>query len=170
MCSPKGAGFLYVQRQHQAMIEPLVVSWGWSAKPQDSLGSAFLDNYAWHGTQDFSAYLSVPAAIEFQQKYDWDKVREECHQLLRCGLERLRNLTGLEPAYTSDEFYHQLAIAPLPNAADLTSLKNRLYDEFLVEVPLTEYKEKQFVRISVQGYNSSEDIDRLVKALNVILD
>jgi isopenicillin-N epimerase len=170
MCSPKGAGFLYVRREHQKTIKPLVISWGWSAKPQDSLGSAFLDNYAWHGTQDFSAYLSVPAAIKFQQKYHWEKVREQCHEVLKKGLEQLQDLTGLGPLYESHNLYHQLAIAPLPKVADLTILKNRLYDEFLVEVPLTEYKEKQFVRISVQGYNSSEDIDRLITALNVILE
>jgi isopenicillin-N epimerase len=170
MCSPKGAGFLYVQRQRQAVIEPLVVSWGWSAKPQDSLGSAFLDNYAWHGTQDFSAYLSVPAAIEFHKKYDWPKVREQCHELLKDGLEQLQELTGLEPAYGSHELYHQLAISPLPKIADPNAFKNKLYEDYLVEIPLTEYKDQPFVRISVQGYNTEEDIDRLVAALKAMRD
>jgi isopenicillin-N epimerase len=170
MCSPKGAGFLYVQRQHQAMIEPLVVSWGWSAKSQDSLGSAFLDNYAWHGTQDFSAYLSVPAAIKFQHKYNWEKVREQCHEILRRGLEQLQTLTGLEPAYADDTLYHQLVIVPLPKIADLAAFKNKLYDDYLVEIPLTEYKDQQFARISVQGYNTKEDINRLITALKGMLD
>jgi isopenicillin-N epimerase len=169
MCSPKGAGFLYVQRPHQASIEPLVVSWGWSAKPQDSLGSAFLNNYAWHGTQDFSAYLSVPAAIEFQHKYNWAKVREECHELLKGGLEQLQDLTGLEPAYASDTLYQQLAISPLPTISDVTAFKNKLYDDYLVEIPLTDYKDQQFVRISVQGYNTEEDVGRLVAALKEML-
>lgn len=169
MCSPKGAGFLYVRREHQALIEPLVVSWGWSAKVQDSLGSAFLDNYAWHGTQDFSAYLSVPAAIAFQQKHDWPKVREECHVLLKECMDKLHDLTGLEPTYASDSLYHQLAITPLPKVEDLTVLKNKLYDDYHIEIPLTEYKEKQFARISVQGYNTKEDLDALVSALNKML-
>ncbi len=169
MCSPKGAGFLHVRGEHQDRIEPLVVSWGWSAKPQDSLGSAFLDNYAWHGTQDFSAYLSVPAAIEFQQKYNWIKVREQCHELLKDALEKLRELTGLESAYASDSLYQQLAISPLPKIADLNAFKNKLYDDYQIEIPLTEYKDKQFVRISVQGYNTAEDLDALVFALSKIL-
>jgi isopenicillin-N epimerase len=169
MCSPKGAGFLYVQRQHQAMIEPLVVSWGWSAKPQETLGSAFLDNYAWHGTQDFSAYLSVPAAIDFQKKYDWSKVREECHALLKRGLEHIQMLTGLEPAYATDKLYHQLAISPLPKMADSDAFKDKLYDDYLIEIPLTEYKDQEFARISVQGYNTEEDINRLVTAFKELL-
>jgi isopenicillin-N epimerase len=169
MCSPKGAGFLYVQRQHQAMIEPLVVSWGWSAKPQETLGSAFLDNYAWHGTQDFSSYLSVPAAIEFQQKYNWPKVRVQCHELLKECLGKLHDLTGLESAYASDALYQQLAISPLPKIADLNAFKNKLYDDYCVEIPMTEYKDQQFVRISVQGYNTKEDISRLVGAVREML-
>jgi isopenicillin-N epimerase len=169
MCSPKGAGFLYVRREHQSMIEPLVVSWGWSGQNHEKLGSSFLDNYAWQGTQDFSAYLSVPAAIEFQKKYDWDKVRVTCHVLLKDCLNKLNELTGLEPVYTSDSFYHQLAITPLPKIADLTVLKNKLYADYRIEMPLTEYKGQQFARISVQGYNTAEDLDALVSALAKLL-
>jgi isopenicillin-N epimerase len=169
MCSAKGAGFLYVRREHQKLIEPLVVSWGWSSQNHENLGSSFLDNYAWLGTQDFSAYLSVPAAIEFQKKYKWDKVRQDCHVLLRDCLGKLNKLTGLEPAYASDSLYHQLAITPLPKVTDLTVLKNQLYDDYKIEIPLTEYKGQQFARISVQGYNTADDLDALVSALAKLL-
>jgi isopenicillin-N epimerase len=169
MCSAKGAGFLYVRREHQQLIEPLVVSWGWSGQNHENLGSSFLDNYAWLGTQDFSAYLSVPAAIEFQKKYHWDKVREACHVLLRECLDRLNELTGLGPAYVSDTLYYQLAITPLPKIEDLAAFKNKLYDDYKVEIPLTEYKHQQFARISVQGYNTANDLDALVSALAKML-
>lgn len=62
-----------------------------------------------------------------------------------------------------------MGIAPLPSIADLTVLKSRLYDEFQVEVPLTQWRERQFVRISVQGYNTQEDIDALVDGLRFLL-
>jgi isopenicillin-N epimerase len=112
----------------------------------------------------------VPAAIEFQKKYNWDKVREQCHELLKCGLEHLQTLTGLEPAYANDTLYHQLAISPLPKIADLAAFKNKLYDDYLVEIPLTEYKDQQFARISVQGYNTEEDVNKFVTALKKMLD
>jgi isopenicillin-N epimerase len=48
-------------------------------------------------------------------------------------------------------------------------LKRRLYDEYKVEVPLIQWEDKQFIRISVQGYNSQKDIDVLVSALEVLL-
>jgi isopenicillin-N epimerase len=61
-----------------------------------------------------------------------------------------------------------MGIAPLP-LSNLVALKNRLYDEYKIEVPLIQWQDQQFVRISVQGYNSEEDIDALAKALQVLL-
>jgi isopenicillin-N epimerase len=61
-----------------------------------------------------------------------------------------------------------MGIAPLPRS-DLLTLKSRLYDEYKIEVPLVEWQDRQFVRISVQGYNTQEDIDALVGALRILL-
>jgi isopenicillin-N epimerase len=61
-----------------------------------------------------------------------------------------------------------MGIAPLP-PSDLVALKARLYDEFRVEVPLIEWQNQYFVRISIQGYNTQSDVDVLVDALRVLL-
>jgi isopenicillin-N epimerase len=61
-----------------------------------------------------------------------------------------------------------MGIAPLPNS-DLILLKRRLYDEYKIEVPLIQWEDRQFIRVSVQGYNTEEDIDILVSALEVLL-
>ena len=65
-------------------------------------------------------------------------------------------------------FLRSNGIAPLP-LSNLAVLKSRLYDERKIEVSLIQWQGKQFVRISVQGYNSQEDIDALVNALRVLL-
>ena len=61
-----------------------------------------------------------------------------------------------------------MGIAPIPNSA-LSILKNRLYEEYRVEVPLIQWQDKQFIRISVQGYNEQKDIDALICALKALL-
>ena len=170
MCSPKGAGFLYTRRDRQTDIEPLVVSWGWNNESEFSLGSAYLDTYNWLGTNDPSSYLSVPAAIAFQAKHNWGAVRERCHELLGKTLDDLEAVTGLETLYpTHSDLYAQLAVAALPEIGDPDVFKTRLYDEYHIEIPLTSYNAKPFLRISVQAYNSAADLDALVAAVKKMI-
>jgi len=169
MLAPKGTAFLYVRREIQDLINPLVVSWGANPTPDIATGSRFVDILQWTGTRDPAAALTVPTAIQFMQDHDWDAVRRQCHLLLRQAIERICDLTKLAPLYPLDsEFYSQMGIAPLP-PSDLAVLKNRLYDEHQVEVPLIQWQDRQFVRISVQGYNTQKDIDTLVGALQRLL-
>jgi isopenicillin-N epimerase len=157
----------------QHLLEPLVVSWGWQPEENtllslDSGGrvaSPFILEQEWQGTRDISAYLSVPAAIQFQAEHDWDSVRARCHELLR----ELRDVPFLRPTCPDlPEWYMQMATFELP-ACDAGELKRRLYDEYRVEVPIIEWGGRQFVRVSVQGYNTREDVEALVEALGALL-
>ena len=169
MLSPKGSAFLYVRREVQELIQPFVVSWGYHATPEIASGSRFVDILQWSGTRDPSAALAVPDAIRFMEVHNWAEVRQGSHRLLRQALERVCELTGMPPLYPLDsDLYSQMGIAPLP-PSDLAALKGRLYDEFRVEVPIIQWGERHFVRISVQGYNTHEDIDALVGALRMLL-
>jgi isopenicillin-N epimerase len=173
MLSPKGAAFLYVRRQAQPLIQPLVVSWGYSADEKTTTGSRFIDLLQWTGTHDPSSSLTVPNAIEFMRENDWDQVRWDCQALLCQALKRIQDLTGLPTAYADNDrpctLPPQLAIAALPQSTDLVSLKTRLYDQFHIEVPLVEWNGRKFMRISVQAYNSQEDIDVLLEGLKGLL-
>ncbi len=165
LCSPKGAGFLYVKPEKQSLIEPLVIGWGLSRSQEESLGSAFLDNYAWLGTADPAAYLSVPAAIEFQQQHDWRLLRQQCHELLASCLSELHSMTGLPIPYLNEAMYHQLAISPLPKTVNPLAFKERLYKDYRIEIPLTQHHEQPYLRISVQAYNSKADLQALTQAV-----
>jgi len=169
LLAPKGSAFLFVRREVQHLVEPLIVSWGYHPTPEIATGSHFLDLLQWTGTHDPAAALAVPAAIQFIREQDWEEVRLECHKLLRDAIERICDLTGLDPLYPLDsDFYSQMGIAPLPDC-DAAILKQRLYAEYRIEIPVTQWRDKQFVRISVQGYNDQEDVDALLQALKILL-
>jgi len=163
MNSPKGAGFLYARPEVQPLLEPLVVSWGWESEtPGDS---PFIDHHEWQGTRDIAAFLSVPAAIEFMHTHDWDRVRAECHRMAQEFRQHVTELTGLPPlSADSPEWYAQMVAVPLPDC-DIVKLKNRLYDEYRIEIPIQMWNGMLLIRASFQAYNTWQDVDRIVSAL-----
>lgn len=169
MCAPKGAGFLHVRPEHHAMLQAPVISWGYVA---DAAGHTGFDAYTgqtllerrlqWQGTRDIAAWLSVPAAIDFQAAHDWPAVQRRCHALARDALHRLVARFGLAPVCGDGDFA-QMVVIPVPHA-DAEALRARLYDESRIEVPVTQHDGRTFVRLSVQGYNDEGDVARLLAA------
>jgi isopenicillin-N epimerase len=160
LCAPKGAGFLYVRRDLQPDVHPLLISWGYEGDDP-----SFVDRHEKQGTFDPAAYLSVPAALEWQREHNWDAVRERCHQLAR----RTRNELGLEPlSPDSDEFFRQMVALRLPNDAP-QDLQERLYDEYRIEIPVVARGQDRFIRASFQGYNDDADLERLREVLSALL-
>ncbi len=164
LCAPKGAAFLYARREHHPSLDPLVISWGWTE------GASFVKQNTWQGTRELAAFLSVPAAIQFQHDHNWDNVRRQCHELARMARTRILDLSGQTPiSPDSTEWFAQMVTIPLP-PCDTTMLKQRLYDEHCVEVPLVVWNEKPYIRVSFQGYNTMDDLERLVAGLRAILE
>jgi isopenicillin-N epimerase len=169
MLSPKGAGFLFARREAQSLIEPLVVSWGYSADESTTCGSRFIDLLEWTGTNDPAAALSVPHAIQFMREHVWREVAAGCHTLAVESRRRLTTLTGLEPLGREEAFYQMFSFR-LPDYVDLTRLKACLYDEYRVEAPTLLWHGMKLMRISIQAYNTRSDADALIDALYSLLD
>ncbi|MGH2510817.1 MAG: aminotransferase class V-fold PLP-dependent enzyme, partial [Ktedonobacteraceae bacterium] len=113
LCAPKGAGFLYARPERQALLQPLIVSWGWESLTPSA--STFQDFFGWTGTADPAAYLSVPAAIAFQHEHDWDSVRLACHELVTSARQQINALVGGEPLSSdSPHWWGQMCAVPLP--------------------------------------------------------
>jgi isopenicillin-N epimerase len=165
LCAPKGSAFLYAKKERQHLIQPLVVSWGWHAEKPGP--SQFVDYLEWTGTDDISSYLSVPAAIEFQSSSNWPQIRSECHELAIWVSRELTRLFKLAPLSSSD-FFAQMVAIPLPVIGDPVALQQRLFNEYHIEVPIVPWKEKTLIRVSVQGYNDRNDLEKLLLALKEI--
>ena len=167
LCAPKGAGFLFARPDVQHLIEPLIISWGWESEKPGS--SRFVDYLEWTGTHDIAAYLSAPAAIDFQAAHDWERVRRACRPLVSQARQQINALTGQAPICPDDDvWFRQMATMRLP-ACDTEVLKERLWNERRIEAPIITWNREPFVRVSVQGYNDEADIERLVAALAALL-
>ncbi len=171
MMAPKGSAFLYAHPDVQDLVEPLVVSWGWKPEQSFSTGSPFIDVLQWLGTHDPSAALAVPAAIRFMKEHGWPDVSQGCHAMLESAMARCVELTGLEPLYPSGAgYFHQMGSVSLPPIPDLPAFKEKLFEKYRIEVPCFDWNGKPLLRISMQAYNTPDDVDCLLDALGEMLE
>lgn len=165
LLTPKGCAFLYARPEVQSLIEPLIVSWG-NKSVEDS---PFIQENEFQGTRDIAAYLSVSAAIKFWQKDEWQTILKKCHELTLSARSQLIEVTGLDPICPgNDGWFQQMVAQPLPTM-DRELFKQRLYDEFNIEIPVMECRDKSLIRISIQGYNTEQDVEKLMVALAKLL-
>ena len=170
LCCPKGVSFLYVKKDQQENIQPQIMSWGWGEEYEEfkdstqlKSSSRFINIFQWQGTRDMSAFLTVPKAIEFQEKYDWDSVRNRCKKMIIDARNQISTVTNL-PKICPDDWLGQMASFLFP-ADDVAELKNSLYNDYQIEIPAMSYNGYSALRISIQGYNSEDEVDYLVETL-----
>lgn len=167
MMTPKGCSFLYVRRELQDRFDPLIISWGYKAMFPSH--SQFLDYHQGQGTRDFSAFLTVPAAIRFMKENDWEKVSVECREMVKRNAPRFCELLGTQPLCPlTGEFLGQMFSIPV-QCDEPEKLKAYLYDEYKVEIPVMRQDGKVFIRYSINAFNSQEDLDRLYNVLKEII-
>ena len=174
MMAPKGAAFLHVRRDLQAKLNPLVISHGWTQDAnqpgaQGPFGnSSFIDALEMQGTRDPSAWLAVPAAVAFAHQHDWKTVARGCRTLVQETAARVAALTGLQ-GFCSPEFCAPQMVSMPVTPCDPMVLKQRLLDQFNIEIPCFNWQGHTIVRVSAQGYNTQGDMDKLVVALTELL-
>ena len=163
LCAPKGSAFLYVRPEIQPNVKPLVVSWGYESLTPGV--STFQDYLEWTGTQDFSAFLSVPAAIEFQRQNRWSDLRRRCHQMASQTWKTWAEITQLPQLYMHDGWFAQMVTLPVPTQYPAEELKRRLLEDYRIEIPVIEWEGNQYIRLSVQAYNTMGEMEALIGAL-----
>jgi isopenicillin-N epimerase len=167
LMTPKGCSFLYVKKEFQNLFDPLVISWGYeSAAPSHS---RFLDYHQTQGTRDFSAFLTVPKAIEFRNENNWNQVGNDCREMARNNYQRFCNLLGSYPLCPiTDDFLGQMCSIPIKTNQP-EKLQRHLFENYKIEIPVMRHEQYVFLRYSVQGFNNQEDLDKLYQALEEIV-
>ena len=125
--------------------------------------STFERRLQWQGTRDLAAFLTVPAAIDFQARHDWPARRARCHGMAVETLHRVLRRNGLQPV-APDDSYAQMVTIPV-RSSDADGLRRWLFEQHRIEVPVTQHGGHTFVRLSVQVYNTQADLDLLCAAL-----
>lgn len=164
LCAPKGAAFLYASETARDWLVPPVVSWG-----RDRVGEpGFQERFAWSGTSDPTAVLSLPAAIAYQEENGWPAQRARCAALARATQDELLHRHGGEPLAPGDLQAPQMVSFPFAHP-DAAALQRMLMERFRVEIPAIEAGPGGvLLRLSVQAYVTERDCDRLLDALDQV--
>jgi isopenicillin-N epimerase len=166
MMTPKGSSFMYVKKELQHMIDPLVVSWGYDAMFPSH--STFLDYHQMNGTRDYSAFLTIPSAIEFMAEHNWPQVAANCRKLVQENAGTFCELLGAFPiAPIDDNFIAQLYSAEI-KTPEPEKLYRHFFDGYKIEIPVMRHGDKVYLRYSINAFNSQQDLDTLFTAIKEI--
>jgi isopenicillin-N epimerase len=176
VCAPKGAAFLYVRENRRRSIHPIAISHGANAARTDR--SRFQLEFDWTGTFDPTAWLSVPAALEFMESHGgWTDVMRRNNALALVARDLLCDALGIAPP-APDAMLGAMAAIPLPDGTQDTApslygdpLQDTLLYDYSIEVPLVPWPHppKRVLRISAQLYNELGDYEKLAAALRALL-
>ena len=164
--APRGTAVLAVHERAQHGVRPLVSSWREAA----GFPHAFSDV----GTEDVTAWLSAPRALRVLERLGLDRVRRHNVELAVAGQHAVA--TGL--GHAADQLPRDSAVSmqlvPLPAgvAADhdaAAALQERIGEEVAVEVGVTTWAGRGFVRLSAHVYNCPADFQRLAATLPALL-
>ncbi|HQZ49310.1 MAG: aminotransferase class V-fold PLP-dependent enzyme [Chitinophagaceae bacterium] len=166
MMTPKGSSFLYVRKELQSTVDPLIISWGYNAMfPSDS---QFIDYHQMNGSRDLSAFLSIPAAINFMQEHDWKTVAASCRNLVQENIEPFCKLLGASPlSPLNDDFNLQLFSAEI-KTTEPEQLHDLFFEKYKIQIPVMRHGDKVYLRYSINAFNDQGDMDKLFAAIKDI--
>lgn len=174
LCAPKGSAFLWVRRDRQADIHPLTISHGATAVRPGR--SRFRLEFDWTGTQDPTAWLTVPKAIEYLGGLvpgGWPALMAR-NRALALEARRLLCAAAGTPPPCPDQMLGSLASVVLPDSPTMETgwrvrdpIQGRLFDGWGIEVPIMRWPAapRRLLRISAQLYNTPDQYIRLADAL-----
>lgn len=178
LCAPKGSGFLHVRRDRRDAVRPLVISHGANSLRADR--DRFRLEHDWTGTFDPSAWLAVPAAVEFGDRLlpgGWPALMSRGHSLALHGRDRLCSVLGTLPPVPDDMLGSMVAV-PLPEQGtdprDLASDPlSRAFREAGIQIVITCWPQRpasgepwhRVIRLSAAPYTDEGDLNRLAAVL-----
>ncbi len=165
LCTPKGVSFLYVNKEMQNKLDPLIIGWGW--RDSETKLSNFQSNHQWWGTRDMSSYFCIPLSIMIHQEKEMINSRIKCLSRIPSIRKEINYITKQHDLCPNKMLGHMASmIIPIENHVEI---KNKLINDYNIEIPIFNWKGKNLLRVSYYLYNQKKDINYLIKALKEIL-
>jgi isopenicillin-N epimerase len=165
-CAPRGTGVLHAAERWRPVLRPLVASWG----EDEGFPLAFDDT----GTEDPSAWLSAPRALRVLEGLGLDRLRRHNVELAVAGQLEVAAALHVAAADLPRDSGVSMQLVPLPEGvADTVAaageLQDRIGEQAAVEVAISSFDGRGYVRLSAHAYNAPADYRRLATDLPGLL-
>ena len=164
LAAPKGCGFLYAPADRRADLHPVTISHGY--------GQGFTAEFDWTGTVDPTAFLSLPAAIDFFQRLGGTVLMARNRQLVaEAGTylaSRLQTEVGASFEMTGTMASVRLPVGLPSTRAAALELRQAL-QAARVDSPVHPLADGLWLRLSAYAYNEMSDYERLAQLLPAVL-
>ena len=159
--APRGCGILWAAPERQSMLHFPVVSWG--------RNRGFRNEFEHTPTADPTSYLAAPEGIAMLHEWGFDACVAYMHDLAWEAAAMLTARWGTRFEIPR-HMVGTMVTVPLPGEAgateaDAEDVRLALLVEDRIEVPLSAWSGRLWVRVSAQIYNDRADIDRLADAV-----
>jgi len=162
LMGPLEAGILFVRAERIPQVWPSVVTVGWSDQIK---GARKLEVY---GQRDDPRLVAIESAVDFLTLIGIDKVEARMRMLAGHLQDRLAQIptvrmkTNREPELSAGVVKFELSNMPIQGAYDTLWERNR------ISIAMTTAGESRGLRFSPHIYNSREEIDRAVAAIQAL--
>ena len=166
-CAPRGSAGLWVREDHRKSIKPLVSSW--------YLNEDYPSCFRWLGTDDYTPYLAIPAALDFMENLGWKRIREHNNALAQYGKDVVNEALGTEKVMPGLEtMFEAMTLVRLPPGNVRTDeeariLQARLANMLGVEAAPISWNGRGYLRLSAQVYNAPAEYDKLAEGIADLL-
>ncbi len=179
LCTPKGTGFFYAERDRHASIKPLALSCRVHETRDDR--AAFLCDFDYVGTSDYTGNLVTPEAIEHlgaQLPGGLEQLMQRNHDLVVEGCRMIAARTGARMYAPGSMIGSMVGLAlpedPAPGRACSFEdpIWDALYERHRIQVPVWPLPgvAGRIMRVSAHLYNTLDDYEKLAEALATELD
>ena len=153
LCAPKGAAFIWADPARQEGLHPTVIS--------HDLGKGYTFEFDKIGTRDASAWLSVPAALDFHAACGGAQMRQRCHDVAVAEGRALAARWGTETG-APDALFGTMSTVRLPGSlpvdrATSERMKAWLWAGHRAEIHIMPFDGGYWTRLSVAAYTTEEE-------------
>ncbi|XP_076091282.1 uncharacterized protein LOC143063175 isoform X2 [Mytilus galloprovincialis] len=170
--TPRGCAILYVKKEHQDWVRPIVTSHGYK--------TTFQNDFFKQGTRDDSPYCVVPEAIQFYKDLGgYEKIRDYTDDLLNTSTELLSSswkTEKLQIPKSMEAPFMRLVRLPELKQTSMNSIDDgeRRIVEIIINygiVPCITFVDgKVYCRLSANVYNTKDDYKILCDLVLKMID